>query len=150
MGNASRIVLVGGMSLVVGIYGVSLKGVQTANMGASLMPVKRVQYEGKEAAAVRSAMNDWETKVRLYGPQTGLTGGPASCLGGGTFTYEFKNGTANYADLSLSMTSYQDFLPRVVTASVMKKGSTGELSQGPRTLRRGVWQVTKYYVQRGW
>jgi hypothetical protein len=155
MGNASRVVVVGAMSLVVGIYGLSLKKVQAVDLDASLMPVKRVQYERKVAAAVRSAMSDWELKYRLYGPPSTypyqLTGPTTSCLGGGSFNYTFTyDPYYHYADLSLSMTSFQDSLPRVITARVENLGSYWAMTQGPQKMRRGVWQTTKFFVQRGW
>ncbi len=150
MGNASRVVLVGAMSLVVGIYGVSLKSVQTTDLNASLMPVKRVQFERQAAAAVRIAANTWVGNYNIYGGYNWSSSGTA--LGGGTCTFDFAynyNYGNDYVDITLKVPSNGDATPRVVTARLQNTGGSGML-QGPRKIRRGTWQVTKYFIARGY
>jgi hypothetical protein len=160
MGNASRVVVVGAMSLVVGIYGLSLKRVQTADMDASMMPVKRVQFEHKVAADVRSAMNWWVGTYENY-KSTHLGSKPPSALysttgtsfGGGTFSYTFNYSNAlDTAGLRLlPPVAYQDSVRRVITGVVENSATYSDpILQGPRKMRRGTWQVTKFFVQRGW
>jgi hypothetical protein len=146
MGNASRVVLVGAMSLVVGIYGVSLKKVQSADLDASLMPVKRVQFERKAAAAVRSALNIWVGNGYAFD-----YGGSGNALGGGTFTYDFHyNSYYDYVDVTLNVKAYQDPAPRVVTARLQNTWGYGGMLQGPKKMRYGTWQATKYFVAIGY
>jgi len=159
MGSASKIILIGATSLIVGIYAVSLKKVQTNDINTALVAVKRVQFERTQAAAVRSAMS------LFYSYGAGPLSGTRNSLGGGTFTYNFSShwnssiwdpvasvwGAYDYANLSITLTL--DGVPRVITARVERTDlSTSSLypyvRQGPRKMHRASWEVSKYYVYR--
>ncbi len=157
MGSASKIILIGATSLIIGIYAVSLKTVQTDDISSSLVEVKRVQYERIQAAAVRSCLSLFVA----YGG--GDLDGTRTQLGGGTFSYQFKshwnssvwdalNWTWGAYDFStLTLTTYLDGVPRVITARVERTDlstSYGYVKQGPRKIHRANWEVTKFYVMR--
>ncbi len=144
MGSASKIILVGATSLIVGIYAVSLKKVQANDINTSMLDVKRVQFERVQAAAVRTAMAHF---VSLNAHD--LTSFRTQLGGDTTFTYTF---TSYGTTANLTMTVYQRnqdnvLVPRVITASLENTGVSG-VKQGPRKMHRAAWQVTKYYVQR--
>jgi hypothetical protein len=144
MGSASKIILVGATSLIVGIYAVSLKKVQANDINTSMLDVKRVQFERVQAAAVRTAMSHFVANGALN-----LTSSRLQLGGDTTFTYNF---TSYGSSASLAMTVYQRnqenvLAPRVITARVEDTFGSG-VNQGPRKIHRGTWQVTKYYVQR--
>ncbi|MCX6132941.1 MAG: hypothetical protein NTU47_03915 [Ignavibacteriales bacterium] len=155
MGSASKIILIGATSLIIGIYAVALKKVQTDEILTALVDVKRVQFEQAQATAVATAMDLFV----IYGCKT--LSGSRNALGGGTYSYSFSrpthwNGTAwvpdnIYADLTLTATL--DGVPRVITARVEDTSLRSDPSQrfvkkGPRKIHRGRWEVTKYYVAR--
>ncbi len=157
MGSASKIILVGATSLIVGIYAVSLKNVQTNDVTTALVDVKRVQFERVQAAAVRSALSVF------YAWGAGDLSGTRNALGGGTFSYSFSShwnsgawdprtlsyGAYDYANMAITL--YLDGVPRTITARVERTdlaGSYGYVKQGPRKMCRASWEVTKYYVQR--
>ncbi|HTY37152.1 MAG TPA: hypothetical protein VMH23_08560 [Bacteroidota bacterium] len=157
MGSASKIILIGATSLIVGIYAVSLKKVQTNDVNTALVEVNRVQFERVQAAAVRSALS------LFYSYGGGDLSGTRTALGGGTFTYSFTSHWNSYVwdprtysygaydYTNLTVTVYLNGVPRVVTARVERtdlSGSYGYVKQGPRKMHRASWEVTKYYVQR--
>jgi hypothetical protein len=152
MGSASKIILIGATSLIVGIYAVSLKKVQANDINTALVEVKRVQFERVQAAALSTALSSFVSfgAVDLVGSKTQLGGDT-------TFTYSFTS----YGDYAyLTMTVYQRnfytddhghlqnvLVPRVITATVEYTYGYG-VKQGPRKIHRAMWQVSKYYVQR--
>jgi hypothetical protein len=159
MGNASKIILIGATSLIVGIYAVSLKKVQTNDLGIALVNVKRVQFERVQAAAVQSALS------LFYSYGAGDLSGTRNALGGGTYTYNFNShwnssvwdprsyswGAYDYANMSITLTL--DGVPRVITAKVERTDLTSSslypyVRQGARKMRRASWEVSKFYVQR--
>jgi hypothetical protein len=157
MGSASKIILIGATSLIIGIYAVSLKTVQTIDLGTSLVEVKRVQYERIQSAAVRTAMYKYTTGV--------YSSSSFYALGGGTYTYAYTN-YGSYMSPSyyyyksdgtktanVTLTLNLDGVSRVATAEMedvttRPYASTRYVKQGPRRAHRGIWEVTKYYVQR--
>ncbi len=150
MGSASKIILIGATSLIVGIYAVSLKKVQTNDINTALVEMKRVQFERVQAAAIRTAIDKF-----ISNPYLGLYDIPPLTrpqLGSdASFTYSFT-GTNPGVSSNLQVTVYQrnqynTLVPRTITATVTNI-SSGGVKQGPRRIHRGTWQVTKYYVNR--
>ena len=151
MGSASKVVLVGATSLIIGIFAVSLKTVQTNDIKTAMVDTKRVQFEQVQAAAVRTAMSLFVS----YGG--GDLSGSRNALGGGTYSYSFVshwNTTyANYDYADLTLTATLDGVARNITArvenvSLRSDPSKRYVKQGPRKMHRGTWEVVKYYVAR--
>jgi len=151
MGSASKVILVGATSLIVGIFAASLKAVQTNDIKTALVDTKRVQFEQVQGAAVRTAMSLFVS----YG--CGDLSGTRNALGGGTYSYSFVShwnttlGAYDYSDLTLTATL--DGVSRVITArvedtSLRSDPSLRYVKQGPRKIHRGKWEVIKYYVAR--
>lgn len=159
MGSASKIILIGATSLIIGIYAVSLKTVQTNDIGTALVDVKRVQFERMQAAAVSSAMSAFVS----YGATDSLSG-TRNALGGGTFSYKFISHVSSwywdgwswnpiYDYSTLTLTATLDGVPRTITARVENTSLRSDpaqryIKQGSRKLHRATWEMTKYYVQR--
>jgi hypothetical protein len=149
MGSASKIILIGATSLIVGIYAVSLKKVQTNDINTALVEMKRVQFERVQAAAIRTAIDKF-ISAPYYGSYD-ISSSRFQLGNDTTFTYSFT-GTDPGVSSSLQVTVYQRnqynvFVPRIITATVTNT-SSGGVKQGPRRIHRGTWQVTKYYVNR--
>jgi hypothetical protein len=155
MGSASKVVLVGATSLIIGIFAVSLKTVQSDDIKTAMVDTKRIQFEQVQAAAVRTAMNSFVSNGGWS------LSGSRNALGGGTYSYSFYRPTHwdgfswvpdnIYADLTLTATL--DGVSRVITArvedtSLRSDASQKYVKQGPRKIHRGTWEVTKYYVTR--
>jgi hypothetical protein len=164
MGSASKIILVGATSLIVGIYAVSLKKVQANDISTSMLDVKRVQFEHVQAAAVRTAIDKFLSNPYLG--KNNLSSSRTQLGGDATFTFEFKS-TRPDTSSDLSMTVYQrtqlkeyqrnqlvvrdTLVPRTIVARVENTAlgiSYGYVKQGPRKMHRAKWEVTQYYVQR--
>jgi len=140
MGSASKVILVGATSLIIGIFAVSLKTIQTNDIKTAMVDTKRVQFEQVQAAAVRSAMYYF-----VYYGCGNLPLTSKNALGGGTYSYKFENTTSSATDLTVTVSL--DGVSRVITARVENTFGLG-VNQGPRKMHRGTWQVTKYYVAR--
>jgi len=138
MGSASKVVLVGAASLIVGVYGISLKMVQGTDLGTALSQTRRVQNERAEDAAMRAAVYQI-TKAPLLGKSN--TSGTVNALGGGTFYYNYVTHTT-WGTATLTMIQGGD--TKVVDVTMEKKTTT---SPGFRHILRGQWQVTKYHVR---
>lgn len=149
MGNASKIVLVGAASLIVGVYGISLKMVQGTDVGTALSHVRLVQNERVEDAAVKAAL-ERITRAPLLGKSS--TSGTVTALGGGTFQYSYTKDstvvctnppfTYYYGHATLTMIQYGD--TKTFDVSMQNKPKT---NPGFRHILRGQWQVTKYHVR---
>lgn len=157
MGNASKIILIGATSLIVGIYAVSLKKVQANDINTALVEVKRVQFERVQAAAMRTAIDKF-----ISAPYYGSYDIASSRLQLGsdtTFAYTFTGTNPGHSS-NLQITVYQRnfytgsdgklysvLVPRTIIATI-ENASPGVVKQGPRRIHRGTWQVTNYYVNR--
>jgi len=141
MGNASKVVLVGAASLIVGVYGVSLKMVQGNDAQVALSQTARVQNERAEDAAVRATL-DQITKSPYLGKynRTGTVTG----LGGGTFYYNYTTGYPGGYYGSATLTMDQNGDTKTIYISMAKQSST---KPGFRHIIRGQWQVTQYHVK---
>ena len=149
MGSASKIILIGATSLIVGIYAVSLKKVQTNDINTALVEMKRVQFERVQAAAIRTAIDKF-ISAPYYGSYD-ISSSRFQLGSDTTFTYSFT-GTNPGVSSNLQITVYQRdqnnvLVPRVITATVENTNGSG-VKQGPRKMHRAKWQVSSYYVQR--
>ena len=158
MGSASKVILVGATSLIIGIFAVSLKTLQTNDIKTAMVDTKRVQFEQVQAAAVRTAIDVYKaTGSTNPGSRKILDSFGADIY----YSYVFSrptywNGSSwvpvnIYADLTLTITL--DGVSRVITArvenvSLRSDPSQKYVKQGPRKIHRGTWEVTKYYVAR--
>jgi hypothetical protein len=156
MGSASKIILIGATSLIVGIYAVSLKKVQANDARSALVEVKRVQFERVQAASVVSAIQAFMSYGNLLGLQ-----GPSNALGGGTYYFRFSDkwdstlsgGIWVKNAVNLTVTDTLDGVARLITARIEDSNQRLDanqkyVKQGPRRIHRGTWEVTKYYVYR--
>ncbi|MBF8296622.1 MAG: hypothetical protein HW389_3167 [Bacteroidetes bacterium] len=138
MGSSSKVILVGAMSLIVGVYAISLKKAEASGVEAALKHVNRVQSERLEDAAIRTAMFTFVKnggKYSYYGTKL--------ALGGGTYSYlMITHGT--WADLSVTVT--KNGVKKNITARVDKR-TTG-VKKGARSIHRGQWEVTKSFIER--
>jgi hypothetical protein len=143
MGSASKIILIGATSMIVGIYAVSLKTVQTVDVRTALVEVNRIQFERVQAAAIRTMMSSYLINWATTGERTQLGSDT-------TFTYKVTSSGSGYAYVSFKIYQKNEDnvrVPRVVTVKIEDTGGSG-VKQGPRKIHRAAWQVTKYYVQR--
>lgn len=156
MGSASKIVLVGAASLVVGIYAVALKRNQTNDMSTSWSYVKRVQTERIEDAAIRFAAYRVQYNVDnqriVLGSMTAFTvGATKTALGGGTYTYNLSvPANAYYATGTVTVNPPNEDSKTISIRvdRVYGTGSTGVGTKpGHRRFVRGQFQVTKYFVR---
>jgi len=138
MGSAAKVVLVGAASLIVGVYGISLKMVQGTDLLTSLSHSTRVQNERAEDAAVRATL-DRVTRAPLLGKSS--TSGTVTALGGGTFYFTYTTHTT-WGTATLTMNQSGD--TKVIDVTMTKETNT---SPGFRHILRGQWQVTSYHVR---
>jgi hypothetical protein len=138
MGSASKVVLVGAASLIVGVYGISLKMVQGSDVGTAVSQVKQLQNERTEDAALRAAL-DRITKAPNLGRSN--ASGTVTALGGGTFAYNYT-GHTTWGTATLTMN--QDGDSKTIDVTIEKTTTT---NPGFRHILRGQWQVTKYHVR---
>src|SRR3972149_4219645 len=142
MGSASKVILIGATSLIVGVYATSLKKVQAGDLETALARVSRIQTERVEDAAARvvvSRISPYLSYTTSYPYYTTITG-QREALGGGYFTYTMEI-HSTYA--TATVTLYQTGAPKVITIRADKMTTT---KPGFRRILRGQWQVTKYYV----
>lgn len=155
MGNAAKIVLVAATSLVVGVYAVSLKKVQTINLEAALTYVDPVETNcGIEDAALRCAVYRIQANVSAYrgmGNSTALSiAASRTALGGGEYYYNLYVPYAQWY-----ATGYVDVTPvnkptRRIYVRVDKMIGTGcsltaatGTKPGYRSYVKGAWQITQ-------
>jgi hypothetical protein len=137
--GSSKVVLVGATSLIVGIYALSIKKVETDYVAASAKHVSSVQADRLVEAALRLAID----KVASYnGSLHRLTKKGQNVLGG-TVTYKINHGTSTSADLTVTVSI--GGAAKSAIAHVVK--TTGAINKGLKSIHRGKWIVTKYYVQ---
>jgi len=139
--GSSKVVLVGATSLIVGIYALSIKKVETDYVATSAKQVQTVQADRLVEAALRLAVD----KIAYYrGSLHKLTKKDQEILGG-TVDYDITNGTSTSADLRV--TASIGGVTKSVIAHVVK--TTGTIKKGLKSIHRGQWTVTKYYVYQG-
>jgi len=143
MGNAAKVVLVGAATLIVGVYGVSLKTVQGNDAAVALSQTARVQNERAEDAAVRATL-DRVIRAPYYGKSDMV--GPLTALGGGTFSVSYSSDYPVHGTYSghATLTMSQSGDTKIIDVWMAKQTST---KPGFRHITRGQWQVTNYHVR---
>ena len=141
MGNAAKVVLVGAASLIVGVYGLSLKAVQGNDATIAMARATRVQNERAEDAAVRAIL---DRAIRSpYLGKYNMTGS-LNGLGGGTFTATYTTNYPSTYSGHATITMSQNGDTKIIDVWMAKQTST---NPGFRHITRGQWQVTKYHVR---
>lgn len=135
--GSSKIVLVGATSLIVGIYSLSIKRVESSYVSASVNRAKTVQLDRVAEAALRLAVNN-------------LANNPASTKSvrgkkvlGGLVTYRIEQGNP------VTVTATVDIGGTTKTIVAYVEKATGQVKKSFRSIHRGKWVVTKYYVRNG-
>ncbi len=135
--GGSKVVLVGATSLIVGIYSLSLKKVESDYVNASSSRMKVVQLDRLAEATLRLAVNDlangWSAKS-VKGKKT---------LGGSADYTISKNG------LTYTITATVKVNGATKTIVATAENATGTVKKSFRSIHRGRYVVTKYYVKNG-
>jgi len=152
MGSAAKIILVCAVSLVVGIYSVSLKRAQTSDIMTSISQTSRVQTESIEDMALRAAVYRVQANRDADMSYIYTIGSTKTLLGGGTYAYDFPNIAINKV-LNIQGTvtvTPLDEATKTIDVTIDRVGS-GAFSQvtkpGHRHFVRGRWQITKAFVR---
>jgi len=141
MGSASKVVLVGAASLIVGVYGISLKMVQGTDVETALSRMQIVQNERAEDAALRAAL-DRITRAPYLGKSS--LSGTVTALGGGTFYYNYTTHYTTDSTGTATLTMNQNGDSKTIDVTMKQTTTT---KPGFRHVLRGRWQVTKYHVR---
>jgi hypothetical protein len=138
--GSSKVVLVGATSLIVGIYALSIKKVETDYVATSAKHVAMVQADRLAEAGLRLAV---DKIANMNGSLKKLTKKDQYVLGG-IVDYNISNGTSSSADLTVTVSI--GGVTKSAIAHVVKK-DRGKISKGLKSIHRGQWIVTEYYVQ---
>jgi hypothetical protein len=137
--GSSKVVLVGATSLIVGIYALSIKKVETDYVGTTTKHVAMVQADRLAEAGMRLAVD----KIAHYnGSLTRLTKKDQKVLGG-TINYKISDGTRDHAKLTVTATV--GGITKTAIAYVAR--ISGKPPKGMKSIHRGKWCVTSYYIQ---
>jgi hypothetical protein len=153
MGSAAKIVLVGAVSLVVGIYSVSLKRVQTSDLMTSISATSRVQTESIEDMALRAAVYRVQANRDADMSYVYTIGATKTLIGGGTYTYDFPSIAINEVlniQGTVTVTPPNEATKTIdVTVSKVAAGDPAfpGTKPGHRHFVRGRWQITKAFVR---
>jgi len=139
MGSASRVLLVGATSLIVGVYAVSLKGTQTNDLTAAISTLNRVQTERIEDAAVRGAL-DRIVRAPYYGRYN--MAGSITALGGGSYYVNYTT----YTTYGYATITYYPPTGDTKTLDV-RYDKMSTTKPGFRHMTRGQWQSTRLHVE---
>jgi hypothetical protein len=145
MGSSSKVILIGATSLIVGVYGISLKKAETDGMKAAMKHMDRVQNERTEDAAMRTALCAFVADNGANDKSGSLT-----ALDGSTFTYSVAKirgrGVPDEGNYRLIVTITKDGVSKTTTSVVTRV--LGNMKRGARVIHRGKFQVSKSYVSR--
>ena len=152
MGSASKIVLVGAASLIIGIYSVALKKVETNDLTTSISRATQVQMEKNEDQALRTSL--YRVQFNRDANSGALNvGSTRAMLGGGTYTYSFPNiANLQYTDIWGTVTvTPPTGDAKVIDVRIDKVGVSGSplayTKPGARRYVRGQWQITEAFVR---
>lgn len=140
MGSSSKVLLVGATSLIVGVYAISLKNVQTTGMLTAQTHVNRMQNERVVDAALILALD----KVNSTGGNTNTTVTGKHALGA-DITYTISHANGNSATINLTIT--KGTFTENITATAQK--ISGKQKKGYRKMHRGNWGLASAFVQHG-
>jgi hypothetical protein len=137
MGSSSKVLLVGATSLIVGVYAISLKNVQTTGLQTAQSHVSRMQNERLVDAALSLALDD----VQKHGSYDKTVTGRHAL--GGTIDYTVIRKTSSTAEIDITVKiSGKD---RIVVAQVEQ----AKKKSGYRKVHRGDWRVASVFVKKG-
>jgi len=144
--GSSKTLLVSATMLIVGVYAISLKNVQTTGMQTAQSQISRMQYERLVDAALSISLDDTKSSfasnvLKKTGDSKTVTGKPAL---GGTITYTVirKSNTTAEIDITVKISGKD----RVVVAQVEQPGS--KKKGGYRKVQRGDWRVASVFVKK--
>jgi len=135
--GGSKVVLVGATSLIVGIYSLSLKRVESDYVKASSNRVTVVQLDRLAEATLRLAVND------LANGWSARSVKGKKALGGSADYTISKNG------LTYTITATVKVNGATKTIVATAENATGTVKKSFRSIHRGRYVVTKYYVKNG-
>jgi hypothetical protein len=157
MGSATKIVLVGAASLIIGIYSVSLKKVQTNDLLTSISQTTQVQSEKAVDMAIRASLHRVQYNRDLSASTAYTVTATRPLLGGGTYTYNFPCAVNQYTGIWGTVTVTQPTVDpsvtdvKVVDVRIDKVSGTNSTGAGTkpgfRRYVRGQWQVTQASVR---
>jgi hypothetical protein len=141
--GSSKVVLVGATSLIVGIYALSIKRVETDYVGTCARRVQTVQADRLTEAGLRLAV---DAIANTNGSLKKLTKIGQKVLGG-TVNYDISNGTSKSADLTVTVSI--GGVTKSAIAHVEKLKGNDKILNGLKSIHRGHWIVKDYYLQKG-
>lgn len=141
MGSSSKVVLVGATSLIIGIYGVSLKSVQSSYVQAAQTNVSRVQRGLAADAAMRSALSLYQS----YGGAYSITDSKTLPGKNGNFTCSVIKKTGTTATATVNIV-YPDGSTQLLSGTVTKLGVGQHYKVGPRKIHKGGFEISGYYA----
>jgi hypothetical protein len=146
MGSSSKVLLVGATSLIVGVYAISLKNVQTTGMQTAQSQVERINSERLVDAALSLALDDaresFAVNILKKNGDTKTVNGKSAF--GGTITYTVTRKTNSTAEINLTVMSSSGN-NRIVVAQVEQSHK----QNGYRKVHRGDWCVASVFVKKG-
>jgi hypothetical protein len=142
MGSSSKVVLIGATSLIIGIYGASLKRVQSDHMQAALTNVYRVQRIYGGDAAMRSALSSYQAingAYSVYGTKA---------LPGHTGTFDYSIVRTGYTSTAKATVNvyYADGSSQKITGTVTKLLYGKHPKQGVRKIHKGNFEVSGMFA----
>lgn len=155
MGSAAKVVLVGAASLIIGIYSVALKRVQTNDLTTSLSQASMVQSEKAGDMALRASLYRVQYNRDLDSVSAYTVTATKTMLGGGTYTYNFPCNagqmTAIWGTVTVNPSYPPNADPKIIDVRIDKVGNTGSLipytKPGASRYVRGRWQITQVFVR---
>jgi hypothetical protein len=146
MGSSSKVLLVGATSLIVGVYAISLKNVQTTGFQTAQSQVDRINNERLVDAALSIALDDTKTSfaanvLKKNGDTKTVNSKPAL---GGTIGYTLIRKTNSTAEIDITVLSSAG-KNKIVVAQVEQT----KKNHGYRKVHRGDWRVASVFVKKG-
>ena len=141
----SKTLLVSATMLIVGVYAVSLKSVQTIGMQTAQSQVSRMQYERLVDAALSIALDDTKSSfasniLNSNNPTKQVNN--KSALGGKIeYTIILKSNSTAEIDITVRISGQN--IVAVAQVEQLKKKS------GYRNVHRGDWRVASVFVKKG-
>ncbi|MCX6144610.1 MAG: hypothetical protein NTZ35_15485 [Ignavibacteriales bacterium] len=136
--GSSKTLLVSATMLIVGVYAISLKSVQTTAMQTAQSQVSRMQSERLVDAAMSVALDD----VQKYGPQNKTITGKKAL--GGTIDYTITKKSSSLAQIDIDV-----YIGGGKTRHVVAQVEQAKKKSGYRKVHRGDWRVASVFVKKG-
>ena len=138
MGSSAKVLLTGAISLIVGVYAISLKNVQTTNLRVAQSQVDRVQNERLVDAGLVIALD------KLKGGKDAT--GTVNVLGR-TIKYEITPNGIQKASITLTLTEKVDGVDVILMQLNAEAKKDQPHKKGFRKIHRGDWQITSVHNQ---